>query len=385
MKNTFSNIKIPFNKPHLTGNELAYIRHAHSLRQLAGDGFYTKKCHRWMKEVFGCVMSLLTHSCTAALEMMAILSNIEPGDEVIVPDYTFVSTANAFALRRGIPVFVDIRPDTLNINEHLIEHAISPKTKAIVAVHYAGVGCEMDTILTLAKKYKLLVLEDSAQGFLAKYKGRYLGTIGDMAAFSFHETKNIISGEGGALVLNNPTYSERAQIIREKGTNRTKFFQGKIDKYTWVDIGSSYLPGELIASFLMAQLEKASDITERRMSLWNRYHMGLADLEEQGRIRRPIIPPHVVHNAHLYYILSNNLSERIGLIEFLKSRGILAVTHYVPLHSSPGGRKFGRFVGSMKVTGDVANRLIRLPLFYDLKRGEQAYILQGIHDFYKHT
>lgn len=383
MGNSFSNIRIPFNKPHLTGNELANIRRAHSFRQLAGDGFYSKKCQQWMETTFGCPMSLLTHSCTAALEMMAILSRIEPGDEVIMPDYTFVSTANAFVLRGGVPIFVDIRPDTLNINEKLIEKAITRKTKAIVAVHYAGVGCEMEAIRELAKKYKLLVLEDAAQGFLATYKGKYLGTIGDMGAYSFHETKNVISGEGGAIALNNPAYVERAQIIREKGTNRTKFFQGKIDKYTWVDIGSSFLPGEVIAAFLMAQLDKARDITKKRMSLWNRYHRELADLEHEEHIRRPMLPPHVEHNAHMYYILTKNPAERIGLTKALRNRGILAVTHYVPLHSSPGGRKFGRFIGAMEVTNRVSQTLIRLPLFYDLKQDEQSDILQCIHDYYK--
>lgn len=376
-------IHIPFNKPHLTGNELAYIRHAYSLRQLAGDGFYTKKCQQWMEHAFTCRLSLLTHSCTAALEMIAILSDIETGDEVIMPDYTFVSTANAFVLRGGVPVFIDIRQDTLNINEKLIEKAITPKTKAIVVVHYAGVGCEMDAIKTIAKKYNFFVFEDAAQGFLSKYKGRSLGSIGDMAAFSFHETKNVISGEGGALILNHQKYVERAQIIREKGTNRTRFFQGKVDKYTWVDIGSSFLSGELIAAFLLAQLEKATDITRKRMLLWNRYHRELADLETQEHIRRPIIPSYVEHNGHLYYILTKNARQRVGLIEFLKDKGILAVTHYVPLHSSPGGRRFGRCLGNMSVTSAVAETLIRLPLFYDLKDKEQADILQAIHDYYK--
>ncbi len=382
-KTTRSNIRIPFNKPHLVGNELSFIRDAHSLGRLAGDGYYTKKTQKWMEDRFGCDMSLLTHSATAAIEMMAILAKIEPGDEIIMPDYTFVSTANAFVLRRGVPVFVDIRPDTLNINEQLIERAITKKTKAIVPVHYAGMGCEMDMIRAVAKKHKLLVLEDAAQGFLAKYKDRYLGTIGDMSAFSFHETKNVISGEGGALLVNNKKFTERAQIIREKGTNRTKFFQGKIDKYTWVDIGSSYLPGEITAAFLMAQLEKATEINKKRMFIWNRYHKELSDLEKKGRLRRPIVPPHITHNAHLYYILTNNAKERINLMEYLKKHGILAVTHYVPLHSSPGGRKFGRSCGSVKVTDGAANTLIRLPLFYDLTTREQGDVLGAIHDYYK--
>jgi len=374
---------IPFNKPHLAGKELTYIRRAHALRQLSGDGFYTKKCQQWMEEKFLCEMSLLTHSCTAALEMIAILSDIEPGDEVIMPDYTFVSTANAFVLRRGVPVFVDVRPDTLNINEQLIEQAISPKTKAIMAVHYAGVGCEMDIIRAIAKKHKLLVLEDAAQGFLAKYKEKYLGTIGDMSAFSFHETKNVISGEGGALLVNNAKYAERAKIVWEKGTNRSKFFLGLVDKYTWVDIGSSFLPGEITAAFLMAQLEKAAEINKKRMLLWNRYHAELVDLEDAGYIRRPVIPANVEHNAHLYYVLTKNAKDRVELMDFLKKRGILAVTHYVPLHSSPGGRKFARYVGSMKVTNKIAETLVRLPLFYDLTDREQGDVLQAIHDYYK--
>ncbi len=377
--------RIPFNKPHLTGHELTYIRDAHKRRQLAGDGFYTKKCREWMENEFGCEMSLLTHSCTAAIEMMAILSDIEPGDEVIIPDYTFVTTANAFVLRRGVPVFVDIRPDTLNLNEERIEAAITPKTKAIVPVHYAGVGCEMDAIRAIAKKHNLLVLEDSAQGVQAKYKGQFLGTLGDLAAFSFHETKNVISGEGGALFINNPKFIERAQIIREKGTNRTKFFEGKIDKYTWVDIGSSYLPGEITAAFLYAQLEKATLINKKRMAIWNTYHKSLNDLEKKERIRRPIIPAHTEHNAHMYYILTKDKEERKGILEFLKTRGILAVTHYVPLHSSPGGRRFGRHAGDMSVSRDTEDRLIRLPLFYDLKTTEQDDIIEAIHDFYMHT
>ncbi len=382
MKNDAATIRIPFNKPHLTGRELSYIRDAHARRQLSGDGFYTKQCREWMEDTFGCTLSLLTHSCTAALEMIAILSDIEPGDEVIMPDYTFVSTANAFVLRGGVPVFVDIRRDTLNIDEKLIEAAITPKTRAIMVVHYAGVGCEMDPILALANKYKLLVVEDAAQGFYATYKDRYLGTIGDMGAFSFHETKNVIAGEGGALLLNKPKYVERAQIIREKGTNRTKFFQGKIDKYTWVDIGSSYLPGELISSFLLAQLERAVAINRKRIALWNEYHKGLADLEERGHLRRPIVPAYVGHNGHLYYILTRNAKERVGLIDFLKKHGILAVTHYVPLHSSPGGKRFSRFVGDMDVTNRTADTLVRLPLFYDLTSKEQVDVIDCIHDFY---
>lgn len=367
----------------MAGNEFKYIEHAQAIGQLAGDGFYTKTCERWMLDTFKCKLSLLTHSATAALEMMAILSRVKPGDEVILPDYTFVSTANAFVLRGAKPVFVDIRPDTLNIDERLIERAITKKTKAIIPVHYAGIGCEMDTINKIAKKYNLLILEDAAQGFLAKYKGKYLGTLGDMSAFSFHETKNIISGEGGALFVNNNTYIERAKIVWEKGTNRSNFFLGLVDKYTWVDIGSSYLPGEMTAAFLMAQLEKAEDINKKRMLIWNRYHKELADLEKSGHLRRPIVPALVTHNAHLYYVLTNSSQERIGLMEYLKKQGILAVTHYVPLHSSPGGKKFARFVGSMNVTNRVADTLVRLPLYYNLSTRQQGDVLQAIHDFYK--
>ncbi len=377
-------MNIPFNKPHLAGKEMSYIRDAHRRRQLAGDGFYTKKCQRWMQDKFGCKQSLLTHSATAALEMIAILSQIKPGDEVIMPSYTFVSTANAFVLRGGVPVFVDIRYDTININEQIIEQAITKKTKAIVVVHYAGVGCEMDSIRSIAKKHNLLVLEDAAHAFLAKYKNEFLGTVSDLAAFSFHETKNIISGEGGTIFINNPKFIERATIIREKGTNRSKFFLGLVDKYTWVDIGSSYLPGEIIASFLMAQLEKATSITKKRVLLWNRYHKELKDLEDRELIRRPIMPKYIDHNAHLYYILTKNKIQRIELAQHLKDNGILAVTHYVPLHSSPAGKKFGRYVGSMNVTDLVADTLLRLPLFYDLRSDEQAKVLHCIHDYYKH-
>jgi len=383
MKLKEKSIQIPYNKPTLIGKELSYIRHAHSLRQLAGDGIYTKKTQKWMEDTFSCPLSLLTHSATAALEMMAILAKIEPGDEVIMPSFTFVSTANAFVLRKGVPVFVDIRSDTLNINEKRIEAAITPKTKAIVPVHYAGVGCEMDEILKIAKKYKLLVLEDAAQGFLAKYKERYLGTLGDMSAFSFHETKNIISGEGGAVIINKKGYIERAKIIREKGTNRSKFYMGLVDKYTWVDIGSSYLPGEITAAFLMAQLEKAKQINEKRMKLWNRYHNQLQTLELSEHIRRPIIPSHVTHNAHLYYILTRSKKERIGLMDLFKSRGILAVTHYVPLHSSPAGKKFSRFSGALSSTELTSDTLLRLPLFYDLSYKQQTTVLESIHDYYR--
>ena len=291
---------VPFNKPYLTGKELHYIAEAHGRSQLAGDGLFTKRCSQWLEQKSGCKKALLTHSCTAALEMTAILADIKTGDEVIMPSYTFVSTANAFALRGGVPVFVEIRPDTLNIDENLIEALITPRTKAIVPVHYAGVACEMDTIMDIARRHGLLVIEDAAQGVMASYKGRALGSIGDLGCYSFHETKNVISGEGGALLINNPGFVERAEIIREKGTNRSRFFRGQVDKYTWVDIGSSYLPGEIIAAFLWAQLEEAESITARRMQIWHRYHEGFEALENEGRLCRPIVPEGRLHNAHMY-------------------------------------------------------------------------------------
>lgn len=378
-----SEFKIPFNKPHLTHKEMGYISHAHSLGQLAGDGFYTKKCHAWIENNLHAERCLLTHSCTAALEMMAILSRVKPGDEVIMPSFTFVTTANAFVLRGAVPVFVDIREDTLNIDERLIENAITSKTKAIVVVHYAGISCEMDTINKIAKKYNILVFEDAAQGFLSKYKGQYLGTIGDIGAISFHETKNIISGEGGALILNNKKFIERAEVIREKGTDRSKFMKGQVDKYTWVDIGSSYLPGEIIAAFLYAQLEMASKITKQRIRIWNKYHKKFDNLEKNGLIRRPIIPSYVQPNGHLYYITTENLRVRNKLIGFLKRIGIFAPFHYVPLHSSRAGKKYTRFVGSMDVTNNIANTLIRLPLFYDITDREIEYVVESIYDFFK--
>jgi dTDP-4-amino-4,6-dideoxygalactose transaminase len=291
---------IGFNKPYLTGKELHYIADAHARSQLAGDGHYTRLCNGWLERQTGCHKALLTHSCTAALEMAAILADIQPGDEVIMPSYTFVSTANAFVLRGGVPVFVDIRPDTLNIDETLIEAAITGRTKAIVPVHYAGVACEMDTIMDIARRHGLMVIEDAAQGVMAAYKGKPLGAIGDLGCFSFHETKNIISGEGGALLINNPALAERAEIIREKGTNRSQFFRGQVDKYTWVDVGSSYLPGEIIAAFLWAQLEEAESITARRLAIWQRYHDAFEPLERAGRVRRPVIPGDCEHNAHMH-------------------------------------------------------------------------------------
>ena len=362
---------IPFNKPYMTGRELWYIAQAHTNGHLAGDGMFTKKCHAWLEARTGAHKTLLTHSCTASLDMAAMLADIQPGDEVIMPSYTFVSTANAFVLRGGVPVFVDIRPDTLNIDETLIEAAITPRTKAIVPVHYAGVACEMDAIMDIAQRHKLLVIEDAAQAVMSAYKGRSLGTIGHLGAYSFHETKNIISGEGGALLVNDDRFAERAEIIREKGTNRSQFFRGQIDKYTWVDIGSSYLPGEVIAAFLWAQMEEAQSITQKRLDIWHRYHEALAPLEAAGKLRRPIIPEGCQHNAHMYYILLESLAKRTEVIAQLKEQGVNAVFHYVPLHSSPAGRKYGRVNGEMTHTDDLADRLLRLPLWVGLTEEQQ--------------
>ncbi len=351
----------------MVGKELWYIAQAHHKGHLAGAGDFTKQCQSWLEKRTGANKSFLTNSCTAALEMAALLTNIQPGDEVILPSYTFVSTANAFALRGAVPVFVDIRKDTLNIDENLIEAAITPLTKVIVPVHYAGVSCEMDTIMDIANRHNLLVVEDAAQGLMSSYKGHALGTIGHLGALSFHETKNIISGEGGALLVNNPDLNERAEIAWEKGTNRRQFYRGEVDKYTWVDLGSSYLPSELIAAFLFAQMEEADSITARRLSLWNTYHSVFASAEIQGKIQRPVIPDSCTHNAHMYYLLLPDSQKRDRIIKTLKQRDIHAVFHYVPLHSSPAGRKYGRCSGSMDVTDTVSQRLVRLPLWVGLE------------------
>lgn len=360
-------MNIPFNKPYMTGKELWYISQAHASGHLAGDGMFTKKCNAWLEQRIGCQKALLTHSCTAALEMAAILADIQPGDEVIMPSYTFVSTANAFVLRGGIPVFVDIRPDTLNIDETQIEAAITPRTKAIAVVHYAGVACEMDTIMDIARRHNLLVIEDAAQGIMSSYKGRPLGSIGHLAALSFHETKNIISGEGGALLVNDAKLVARAEMVREKGTNRSQFFRGQVDKYTWVDVGSSYLPGEVIAAFLWAQMEEADAITKRRLDIWSTYHQWLASLEQAGKLRRPVLPRECTHNAHMYYILLPTLQQRTQFIEGLKAKNILSVFHYIPLHSSPRGQQVGRAVGDMTHTNQTSDRLVRLPLWLGLE------------------
>ncbi|TYC56589.1 dTDP-4-amino-4,6-dideoxygalactose transaminase [Zoogloea oleivorans] len=370
-------MNIPFNKPYMTGKELWNIAQAHANGHLAGDGEFTKRCSRWLEARTGANKALLTHSCTAALEMAALLADIQPGDEVIMPSYTFVSTANAFVLRGAVPVFVDIRPDTLNIDETLIETAITERTKAIVPVHYAGVGCEMDTIMAIANKHGLLVIEDAAQAVMANYKGRPLGSIGQMGALSFHETKNIISGEGGALLVNSPHYAERAEVIREKGTNRSQFFRGQVDKYTWVDIGSSYLPGEIIAAFLAAQMEEADSITRQRLAVWNTYHQWLAEAEKAGKLRRPVVPAHCAHNAHMYYILLPDLEHRTVFIDKLRKAGINTVFHYIPLHSAPAGQRNGRTHGELRVTNEMSERLVRLPLWVGLEE-QQAEVIQHV-------
>ena len=358
---------IKFNQPYMTGRELWLISQAHANGHLSGDGAFTKVCHQWLEAQIGCRKALLTHSCTAALEMSALLLDLEPGDEVIMPSFTFVSTANAFVLRGAVPVFVDVRPDTLNIDESLIEAAITPRTKAICVVHYAGVGCEMDPIMAIAARHGIPVIEDAAQGIFSTYRGRPLGGIGALGALSFHETKNVISGEGGALLVNEPALVERAEIIREKGTNRSKFFRGQVDKYTWVDVGSSFLPGEIVAAFLAAQFEEAEEITRRRLAIWDRYHAWAAPLEAAGTLRRPIVPAHCQHNAHMYYVLLADLETRTAFIETLKQHGVGAVFHYIPLHSSPAGRRYGRQHGDMTVTDSVSDRLVRLPLWAGLE------------------
>jgi dTDP-4-amino-4,6-dideoxygalactose transaminase len=358
----------------MTGKELEYIAEAKSGNKLAGDGPFTKKCHEWLERTVGCDKALLTHSCTAALEMAALLLDIEPGDEIIMPSYTFVSTANAFVLRGGVPVFVDIREDTLNLDERLIEAAITPQTRAIVPVHYAGVACEMDTILTIAKKHGLKVVEDAAQGVMAYYKGRPLGSIGDLAAYSFHETKNIISGEGGALLVNDPALALRAEIIREKGTDRSRFFRGEVDKYTWQEVGSSFLPSELIAAFLWAQLEESKRITDDRLAIWENYHTILEPLETEGLLRRPIVPEDCQHNAHMYYVLLPEDADREKVLGLLKSKGISSVFHYVPLHSSPAGKRFARMSGELNVTVSHSERLVRLPLWAGLTIEQQERV-----------
>lgn len=376
------NKSIPFNRPFIVGKELYYMAQAVQKGHLAGDGEFTLRCNAWMEDKFHAEKVLLTHSCTAALEMAALLADVGPGDEVIMPSYTFVSTANAFALRGATIRFVDIRPDTLNIDERKIEAAITPRTKVIVPVHYAGVACQMDVIMALAAKYSLLVIEDAAQGVNATFNSQHLGTIGHLGCYSFHETKNFISGEGGALVINDPRFVERAEIIREKGTNRSKFFRGQVDKYTWVDIGSSYLPSELIAAFLYAQLEQADEITRQRHAIHARYTEGLQPLADAGHLSLPNIPPLCTHNAHMFYMIVKSEPVRAKLLMRLKENNIQAVFHYVPLHTSPMGRRYGYKDGDLPVTELLSERLIRLPCYYELKQEEQAFIVTLITRFF---
>ena len=370
-------MRIPFNKPYMTGKELWYISQAHANRHLSGDGEFTRKCSDWLEQRMGGHKALLTHSCTAALEMIALLADTRPGDEIIMPSYTFVSTANAFVLRGGVPVFVDIRPDTLNIDETKIEAAITPRTKGIMVVHYAGVGCEMDTIMAIARRHGLLVFEDAAQGIMSTYKGRPLGSIGQLGALSFHETKNIIAGECGALIVNDPAFVERAEIIREKGTNRSQYFRGQVDKYTWVDLGSSFLPGEIVAAFLLAQMDEADTLTRRRLDMWSTYHQWFESIEKSGKVRRPIVPRECGHNAHMYYLLLPDLAARTEFITRLDERGVQGVFHYVPLHSSPLGQQVGRAHGDMSNTNSLSERLVRLPLWLGLEP-EQVQVIQRV-------
>ena len=373
---------IHFNVPPFYGTEEEKIHEVIKLRKICGDGEFTKKCNQWIETKTDCSKALLTTSCTHALEMAALLCDIQPGDEIILPSYTFVSTANAFALRGAKLVFVDIRPDTMNIDENLIEAAITEKTKAIAVVHYAGVSCEMDTILAIADKYGLYVVEDAAQGVMSSYKGKALGAIGDFGCFSFHETKNYSMGEGGALLIRDPKYADDAEIIREKGTNRSQFWRGKVDKYRWVNLGSSYLPSELNAAYLYAQLENADAIYDDRMASWNHYYQELGDLASEGKLELPVIPEDCVHNAHMFYIKVKDIDERSRLISFLKSRDVETVFHYVPLHSAPAGLKWGHFHGEDRCTTRESERLLRLPMYYKLAPEDIERVVSGIKDFF---
>lgn len=373
---------INFNVPPYTGKELDYIKIAVENQKICGDGEFTKKCNAWIEEKTGTRKCLLTTSCTHATELAALLADIKPGDEVIMPAYTFVSTADAFVLRGAVPVFVDIRPDTMNIDEKKIEDAITDRTRAIVPVHYAGVACEMDTIMDIAKRHNLMVIEDAAQGVMAYYKGRALGTIGDFGCYSFHETKNYSMGEGGALLIRDEKYVEDAEIIREKGTNRSKYFRGQIDKYTWVNYGSSYLPSDMNAAYLYAQLELADEINNKRRASWDHYYKSLKPLADTGRISLPVVPDGCVHNAHMFYIKTADIDERSALIAFLKENGIMAVFHYIPLHTAPAGMRFGRFHGEDEYTTKESERLLRLPMFYALTEDQVTYICDKVKEFY---
>lgn len=373
---------IDFNKPPYVGNELEYIRQAVENRKICGDGPFTKRCNAWLEERFHAQKALLTTSGTTALDMAMLLCELKPGDEVILPSYTFSSTATAAVLAGAKLVFVDVRPDTMNIDETKIEAAITERTKAIVVMHYAGVACEMDTIMDLARRHGLMVVEDAAQGVMSTYKGRALGTIGDFGCYSFHETKNYSMGEGGALIINNEAYNERAEILREKGTNRSKFFRGQVDKYTWVDFGDSYLPSELNAAYLWAQLEQADAINENRLATWNAYDEAFAPLKAQGKLELPVIPEDCVHNAHMYYLKLKNLQERTAFINYMKENDVHTVFHYVPLHSAPAGLKFGRFAGEDVYTTKESERLVRLPLYYGLAQEDLEKVIRLVYDFF---
>jgi len=376
---------IPFNIPPCVGNEYEYIRQAIDSHKICGDGPFTKKCHAWMEERFGAQKVLLTTSGTSALDMALLLCDLQPGDEVILPSYTFSSTATAAVMAGAKLVFVDIRPDTMNIDESKIEAAITEKTKVIIVMHYAGVACEMDAIMAIAKRHELLVVEDAAQGVMSSYKGKALGTIGDFGCYSFHETKNYSMGEGGAILINNPKYNDRAEILREKGTNRSRFFRGQVDKYTWVDKGDSFLPSELNAAYLWAQLEKADVINQDRLASWNDYDLKLRKIKSDlgAAFELPIIPEECVHNAHMYYLKCRDLNERTQLIDYMKERGVLCVFHYIPLHSAPAGARFGRFAGEDRYTTKESERLVRLPMYYRLSRKETDYIASCVYDFYQ--
>jgi len=373
---------IPFNVPPCTGNEMKYIEEAIASHKICGDGAFTRRCNEWMEKRFHAHKVLLTTSGTTALDMASLLCDLKPGDEVILPSFTFSSSATAFAIYGAKLVFVDVRPDTMNIDETRIEDAITEKTRVILAMHYAGVACEMDTIMDIARRHGLLVVEDAAQGVMSSYKGKALGTIGDFGCYSFHETKNYSMGEGGAVLVNNPAYVERAEILREKGTNRSKFFRGQVDKYTWVDIGDSFLPSELNAAYLWAQLEMADEINNDRLASWQRYWDAFQDLAAAGRVTLPTIPADCVHNAHMFYIKCKDLAERTALISFLKERDILAVFHYVPLHSAPAGLRFGRFCSEDRYTTAESDKLLRLPLYYKLTIEDQDRVIKAVRDFY---
>lgn len=374
--------KINFNVPPYVEKAMDYIQECVKHQKICGDGAYTKMCNEWIEQRTGTAKCLLTTSCTHATELAALLSNIQPGDEVIMPAYTFVSTADAFVLRGAVPVFVDIRPDTMNLDEKLVEAAITERTRAIVPVHYAGVACEMDTIMDIAARHSLTVIEDAAQGIMSSYKGHALGTIGDFGCFSFHETKNYSMGEGGALLIRNEKDVENAEIIREKGTNRSKFYRGQIDKYTWVNFGSSYLPSDMNAAYLYAQLEIADQINEARLAVWNRYYQNLKPLEEAGKLKLPVVPEGCVHNAHMFYVKTKDIQERTDFIAWLKENGIMSVFHYIPLHTAPAGLKFGRFHGEDKYTTRESERLARLPMYYGLEEETVDYVCEKIAAFY---